>query len=123
MDIVVNEQVQAFWLANPDGWKSGVGHSIQVGKYHFCAVPETASKVNVSEVTTGIKLFECQVDPLTFLIIVPKEGYANYLNEVGEGIAEIISGSKDFDSEFERIKNVSFKMLGAMPPIENLEIG
>ncbi|MEK5070527.1 hypothetical protein [Sporosarcina sp. FSL K6-1508] len=122
MNIIVNEQAQAFWLAYPDRWVNAVGHEIKVGEYQFCATPK-GKKINVSEITTGTKLFEYQIDPLTWLVAATKEGYINYLHVVGERIAEIMSGSKNFDREFERMKKASFEMLGAMPPIENVDLG
>lgn len=119
MKITVNEQAQRFYLAT-NRWEPVVGHEIKVGKYKFCAIP-LKGHINVSEVTSGCKLFNI---PMNFMIMLEtgnKEGTMNFLIKVGESIKRIIDKQDDFDRMLEDMKTLALDRLGKMPPVENVD--
>jgi len=118
MEITVNEQAQRFYLAL-DKWVDVVGHEIKVGKYRFCANP-IGNHINVTEVTTGAKMFNIPVDLTIHLITETKEETIKFLYSVGESIKRIIDKLEDFDGMLMEMKKKAFDRLGKMPPIENV---
>ena len=120
MEITVSEQAKRFYLAH-DKWVPLVGHEITIGKYRFCAIP-LENRINVSEVTTGAKLFNVPVDLIIHLITETKEDTIKFLYKIGELIKKIIDKQDDFDGILNEMKKHAFDRLGEMPPIEEIEI-
>lgn len=119
MKIEVEEQTKRFYLAF-NQWRPQVGHGINVGDYSFFAVP-TPEGINVSEATSGLKMF---VVPLTIevaLVTATKEESLKFLYEVGKIIRKKINKQNNFHKilEEERIKAIS--RLGPMPEIEIID--
>ncbi|MFD2442916.1 hypothetical protein ACFSO7_02850 [Bacillus sp. CGMCC 1.16607] len=119
MEITVNEQAQRFYLAL-DKWADVVGHEIKVGKYRFCAIP-LGNRINVSEVTTGSKVFNIPVDISIHIITESKEGSIRFFYQIGESIKRLIEKQVDFDGMLENMRKITFDRLGEMPPIENFD--
>lgn len=121
MKITVNEQPQRFHLAFKK-WEPAVGHEIQVGEYRFCAIP-LGNRINVSEVTTGMRLLVLPVNNRIWFETSTKEKSIKFFEGLGHQIAkQIMIDKSHFDKEFARMKKVSFDKLGEMPPIENVDI-
>ncbi|CAM4111944.1 hypothetical protein [Mesobacillus thioparans] len=120
MDITVNEQAQQFYLAL-EKWAPVVGHEIKVGEYRFCAIP-IANRINISEVTTGARLFNVPVDLTIHLITETKEDTIKFLYAVGESIKRVIDKQVNFDEMLSKMKKTSIARLGDMPPIEDVDI-
>lgn len=121
MDITVNEQAQQFYLAL-EKWAPVIGHEIKVGEYRFCAIP-IANRINVSEVTTGARMFDVPVDLTIHLITETKEDTIKFLYTVGESIKKVIEKQPDFDEMLIEMKEAAFDLLGEMPPIQDSEGG
>lgn len=119
MKITVNEQTQRFYLAMNE-WKSAIGHEIIVGKYRFCAIPLSKS-INISEVTSGSKVFDIPMTLAISLNTESKESTLIFLNKVGESLSRIIGDQKKFDEELAKMKEKAFERLGQMPTIENVD--
>ncbi|MCM3413549.1 hypothetical protein [Metabacillus litoralis] len=119
MEITVNEQTQKFYLAL-DRWVDVVGHEITIGKYRFCAIP-IKDHINVSEVTTGAKVYNIPVDLTIALLTQTKEDTIQFLYKVGESVKRIIEKQDDFDAVLADMKKIAFERLGDMPPIENVD--
>ncbi|PKR82360.1 hypothetical protein CWO92_24910 [Heyndrickxia camelliae] len=119
MDITVNEQAQQFYLAL-EKWAPVMGHEIKIGEYRFCAIP-IGNRLNISEVTTGAKLFNIPVNLMIHLRTETKEDTIKFLYEVGESIKRIIDKQTDFDGMLSEMKKTVFERLGEMPPIENID--
>lgn len=126
MKTTVNEQLQKFWLAFPEGWIEAGGHEIKVGKYRFSAVPVTSKnkliEVNVSEVTSGMRVMTVPVDPLTMLFLGTKEGTIEYFYHIGEKIKKIIGKIDNMDERIESARKRNMEKLGEMPPIKNINL-
>lgn len=120
MEITVNEQTQRFYLAF-DEWKEVVGHEIKVGKYQFCAIPMNGI-VNVSEVTSGLKIIEIPMNLENMILTESKEGSIRFFNKVGESLKRIIENDNNFDIQLTKRKKTAFKRLGKMPKIENIDV-
>ncbi|MCI1592463.1 hypothetical protein [Heyndrickxia oleronia] len=123
MDIIVNELPQRFYLAlgEIDEWVPAVGHEIKIGQYRFCAIP-LGNRINISEVTTGTKLFNVPVDLTIHLITETKEGSIQFFYQLGESIKRVIAKQDDFDGMLADMKKTVFERLGEMPPIEVVDI-
>ncbi|MBN6206252.1 hypothetical protein JYK21_07295 [Ralstonia pickettii] len=123
MEIKVNEQAQQFYLAMPKRkeWVPIVGHEIKVGKYRFSASPVN-DVINVSEVTTGAKVMNIPLDPITLFMTAEKESAIDYFYSVGERIKKIIEKQTDFDSMLAEMKKKTFEQLGEMPEIIDVEM-
>lgn len=119
MEISVNGQTQKFYLAL-DKWVDVVGHEITIGKYRFCAIP-IKDHINVSEVTTGAKVYNIPVDLTIALLTETKEDTIQFLYKVGESVKRIIEKQDDFDAVLADMKKIAFERLGDMPPIENVD--
>ncbi len=115
MKISVNEQTQTFYLAC-DTWKSVVGHEIRIGKFRFCAIP-VPGYINVSEVTTGSKILDVPMTLEMMLDTETKEGAMLLFQKIGESIKSIINRQDNFELTLEKMKALSFELLGEMPPI------
>lgn len=120
MNIKVNEQAQQFYLALKQ-WEPVIGHEIKVGDYRFCAIP-IGNRINISEVTTGARLFDIPVDFTILIITVTKEDTIRFLYTVGESIKRILDKRPDFDHMLTEMKTTAFERLGVMPPIEDVDI-
>ncbi|MBT2215853.1 hypothetical protein KK120_08825 [Virgibacillus dakarensis] len=120
MNITVNEQPQRFYLAAKK-WVGVVGHEIKVGKYRFCAIPINGS-INVSEITSGAKVYNIPMDLTIMLLTETKEETIKFFYTVGESIKRIIEKQEDFDAMIANMKKTAFDKLGEMPPIEDVEV-
>lgn len=120
MKITVNEQTQRFYLATGK-WKSVVGHEIKVGKYRFCAIP-LKDNVNVSEVTSGTKVFTIPMNLEIMMATESKKGSMKFFHKIGESLNRVIEGANDFNAQLEEMKKIAFDRLGKMPPIENIDM-
>ncbi|MEH7355105.1 hypothetical protein V7150_16225 [Neobacillus drentensis] len=120
MEISVNEQPQQFYLAF-DKWRSAVGHQIKVGKYSFCAIP-LSECINVSEVTSGVKVIAIPMNVEILMLTESKEGSIKFFNKIGESLKRIIGSTDNFESQLEEMRKTAFERLGKMPPIENVDI-
>lgn len=119
MDITVNEQAQQFYLAL-EKWSPVMGHEIKIGEYRFCAIP-IGNRINISEVTTGARLFNIPVDLIIHLITETKEDTIKFLYEVGESIKRVLDKQADFDGMLSEMKKTAFERLGEMPPVEDVD--
>jgi len=119
MKIEVNEQTQKFYLALNE-WLPVTGHGITVGEYKFCAVPIN-DVVNVSETTSGCKVFNV---PMTLEIMdatTTKEDTIHFLSEIGILLKGIIEKQNNFDEHIKKMQKVAFERLGEMPPVVNVD--
>lgn len=121
MKITVNEQPQRFYLAL-DKWVDLVGHEIKVGKYRFCAIP-LKDKINVSEVTTGSKVYNIPVDFTISMLTETKEGTIQFFYQIGESVKRLIEKQNDFDLMLSDMKKRTYERLGAMPALEDVDMG
>ncbi|WJV32001.1 hypothetical protein QTG56_25650 (plasmid) [Rossellomorea sp. AcN35-11] len=119
MKISVNEQTQTFYLACLE-WVPTVGHEIRVGDYRFCALP-LESGINISEVTSGMRVLKLPMSEEVHTITETKEGSMIYFLKVGERIKRLIEGMKDFDKHLSEMVKTSVERLGEMPPIEDYD--
>lgn len=119
MKVTVNEQTQRFYLAL-DKWVDLVGHEIKVGKYRFCAIP-LKDKINVSEVTTGAKVYNIPVDFTISVLTETKEGTIQFCYQIGESLKRIIEKQNDFDSMLADMRKRAFERLGDMPQIVDVD--
>ncbi|MGY0692964.1 hypothetical protein ACW2QC_09275 [Virgibacillus sp. FSP13] len=120
MNIIVNEQPQQFYLAAKK-WVMVVGHEIKVGKYRFCAIP-LGKQVNVTEVTSGAKVYNIPVNFTIDLMTETKEGAIDFFYQVGKSIERIIEKQDDFDAMIADMKQTAFNLLGEMPEIKDAEV-
>lgn len=120
MKVTVNEQAQRFYLAF-DKWESVVGHEIKVGEFQFCAIP-LSGRINISEVTSGMKIFDIPLDFGTMVVTATKEGSLEFFEHVGNRIKKIIERTINFDEQLEKKKEISILRLGEMPAIENVDV-
>ncbi|MFF2531304.1 hypothetical protein ACFVS2_20590 [Brevibacillus sp. NPDC058079] len=119
MEITVNEQAQRFYLAF-DKWKPAIGHEITVGKYRFCAIP-LKENVNVSEVTSGTKIFNIPMNSEIVMLTESKESSIKFLYKIGESLKRIVERTDNLDAHLDEMKKSAFERLGKMPPIENFD--
>ena len=120
MNITVNEQPQCFYLAF-DKWQEAFGHEIRMGKYSFCAIP-MENVINVTEVTSGARLYEIPVDFDTRLLTQTKEEAIQYFYTIGETVKRIIESKNNLDEELAMLKQIAFDGLGKMPEIVDVNI-
>lgn len=120
LKITVNEKPQRFYLAL-DKWVDVIGHEIKVGKYRFCAIPLN-NRINVSEITTGTRLFNIPVDLTIHLITGTKEDSIQFFYKVGESIKRVINKQDDFEKMLAEMKKTVNDRLGKMPEIEDVDI-
>jgi len=119
MKIEVNEQTQKFYLAL-DEWLPVTGHGITVGEYKFCAIPMN-DIVNVSEATSGCKVFNIPMNPEIIVATSTKENTIHFLSEVGISLKGIIEKQSNFDEHVKKMRKVAFESLGEMPQIEDVD--
>ncbi|NMH69671.1 hypothetical protein HF072_12855 [Bacillus sp. RO3] len=119
MKISVNEQTQTFYLACLE-WVPTVGHEIRVGDYRFCALP-LESRINISEVTSGMRVLNLPMTEEVHTITETKEGSMLYFLKIGERIKKLIEGTNDFDKHLSEMVKTSVERLGEMPPIEDYD--
>lgn len=121
MEIKVNEQTQRFYLALEDKWLAAVGHGIMVGKHHFYAIPNDGV-INVSETSTGMKVFDITVNLAIMIMTDTKEGFMAYLYEIGERLKRVIERDVDFDKKLNISRKFVIDRLGEMPSIEDVDL-
>ncbi|MEK5038929.1 hypothetical protein [Sporosarcina sp. FSL K6-3457] len=124
MGITVNEQPQYFNLAfeteGKPNWQQKVGHEIRVGPYRFCAIPLKGC-INVSEVTTGLKIDEISLNPLFMAMTATQEDALVFFRYViGPGLKGKIESSKNFDELLVRMQEKTFERLGEMPRVSDV---
>lgn len=120
VEITVNKQAQRFYLAF-DKWRSAVGHEIKVGDYRFCAIPLSRT-INISEITSGAKVYSIPISFEILLETATKEGSLNFFKKVGASIKRIIESTENFDEQLVNMKKTAFERLGEMPSIEKIDI-
>lgn len=120
MKIKVNEQSQKFHLATTEGYVHGIGHGIQVGKYKFCAIP-IGKNINISEVTTGVKVINVPITIDIFIQTSTKEDTMKFLVKVGEMVKRIISKAENIDTLIEDAKKSIVESFGEIPQPEDVD--
>lgn len=120
MKIMINEQSQKFHLATTEGYVHGIGHGIQVGKYKFCAIP-IGKNINISEVTTGVKVINVPITIDIFIQTSTKEDAMKFLVKVGEMVKRIISKAENIDTLIEDAKKSIVESFGEIPQPEDVD--
>ncbi|HDR3899171.1 TPA: hypothetical protein QCO88_001676 [Bacillus cereus] len=120
MEIKVNEQTQKFHLATTEGYVHGIGHGIQVGKYKFCAIP-IGKNINISEVTTGVKVINVPITIDIFTQTSTKEDAMKFMVKVGEMVERIISKAENIDILIEDAKKSIVESFGEIPQPEDVD--
>lgn len=128
MEVTVNEQAKRFWMARTfldNGehmWKPVVGHEITVGEFSFFIAALPNNLLNVSEVTTGYKVFEI---PLTFVDLIvtdtKEQTMEFYRDYVGERLKRIIQKTPNLKQQVSAVRENQQEQLGEMPPIEDVD--
>ena len=121
MEITVNEELQLFHLAF-DEWKPAFGHGIKVGEHQFCAIPLSKS-INISEATSGMKVFDIELDEMVLALTETKEETVNYFEGVGQRLGRIIKSEVNkFEEQLSEARTEAIGRLGEMPLIEKVNI-
>lgn len=123
MKVKVNEQEKRFYLA-ADGWKQMVGNEINIGKHRFCATPcgdAFSSVIIFSEVTSGAKLTEVELDFFDVMILDDKPKYLQFIEKQAQKLAVILSKRNDLDDEILKMENLAISMFGPKPPTKNID--
>ncbi|CCW08661.1 MULTISPECIES: hypothetical protein [Bacillus] len=120
MEIKINEQSQKFHLATTEGYVHGIGHGIQVGKYKFCAIP-IEKNINISEVTTGVKVINVPITIDIFIQTSTKEDAKKFLVKGGEMVKRIISKAENIDTLIEDAKKSIVESFGEIPQPEDVD--
>lgn len=126
MEVTVIEQPKQFWMAfqTKDGhkWQSVVGHEIKVGEYSFFAAPLPNNILNVSEVTTGYKIFDTKLTFVDLLVTETKELTMEFYRDyVGERLKKIIQKTPDLKQQLATVQENQKELLGEMPKIEDFD--
>lgn len=127
MEITVKEQPKRFWFSMQTAeddyeWQSVVGHEIKVGEYSFFAAALPNNILNVSEVTTGCKVFETKLTVFDLMITeTMEETMVFYRDYVVEKLKEIIQKVPDFKQQLVAIQEKQKVLLGDMPVIEDVD--
>lgn len=116
MRITVDEDMKTFYLAC-DERTQAIGHGIQVGKYQFCAIP-TQKEINVSEVTTGMKIIGIPMNLNILLQTETKEETMIFFFKIGRFLEIEIGRHSNFDTLLKQERKRTAKKLGEMPEIE-----
>lgn len=119
MSIFVDEKSKRFYLAG-EKWIPVVGHEIKVDDYRFCAIP-LDSGINISEVTSGSKIYEIPMSVEVLVATNTKELAIAYLEDVGKRLKKMIENQSDFDVRVENNRDIAIQSLGEMPPIEYVD--
>lgn len=117
MGFEIERQEKVFWLAHEEGWIRGFGNSIWVGDYHFCAIV-VGNKLNVSEVTTGTKIYSYNMSAFALVLTGTKDEFISYLYLIGANLEKMVSQRKSFAKELERMQQRVFNSHGPTPPVE-----
>lgn len=128
MEVTVNEQPKRFWQDRMDNetrqrfWKSVVGHEIKVGEFSFFAAALPNNVLNVSEVTTGYKVFDKKLTFVDLLVTDTKEQTMEfYRYYIGEKLKRIIQKNPDLKQKLTAVKAKQKELLGEMPEIEDFD--
>jgi len=127
MKIKVNEQIQTFYLSSINTktgkykWNKAHGHGLEIGKYKFCAIP-TENELNISEVSTGSKLITYPITHEMLFSTGTKDDFVKYVYKIGEKVAEIIKGTKDFDKKILLKQRLVKTNLEEKPVSENIDL-
>lgn len=122
MKIEVIAQPKIFWLAGKKSWIQAVGHEIKVGQYRFC-VMGIDDVFNISEVTTGTKIFEVPINELTLMLTSTKEDtLAFFTDAIVPKLVRLVEKQGDkMKPQLKKYKKITNEMLGKMPPIEDFD--
>lgn len=122
MEVIVNDQLQKFWLATEDGWVDAVGHALHLDDIHLCVVAYD-NKINVSEVTTGMRVAEKELSFMDLLNLQEKEDVMAYYNKIGQQISQQFSGKLPaIKQRIDERSKVTQSRLGTPPPIEDVDM-
>ena len=119
MEITVSEEFQRFHLAF-DEWKPAFGHEIKVGAHRFCAIPLSES-INISESTSGMKVFDIELDARVLALTETKADSVKYFKSVGERLERIIKSEVNkFEEQLSEARTEAIARLGEMPLTEKV---
>ncbi|MFE8697961.1 hypothetical protein ACFYKT_16590 [Cytobacillus sp. FJAT-53684] len=128
MEVTVNEQAKRFWMARkfPDNgkheWKPVVGHEIKVGEFSFFVAALPNNILNVSEVTTGYKVFEVPLTIVDLIVTDTKEQTMEFYRDyVGERLKRIIQKEPTLKQQLASVQAKQKELLGEMPKIEDFD--
>lgn len=128
MEVTVIEQPKQFWQVRMDNetkqrfWKPVVGHEIKVGEFSFYAAALPGPILNVSEVTTGYKVFETQLTFIDLMVTETKELTMDFYRDyIGNVLKSIIEKTPDLKRQIEKVRESQRELLGEMPPIEDFD--
>ncbi|MCG3089155.1 hypothetical protein [Sporosarcina cyprini] len=122
MEVIVKDQLQKFWLATEEGWIDAIGHSIHIDDIHLCVVAYD-NKINVSEVTTGMRVAEKELSFTDLLNLQEKEDVMAYYNKIGRQISQLFSGKLPaIKQRIDERRKVTHTRLGTQPPIEDVDM-
>lgn len=127
MNIIVDEQPKRFWLSvktdfDKYEWKPVAGHGITVGDYNFLIACLPGDILNVSEATTGCKVFETKLTMFDFMFTSTKEDtMVFYRDYVGDQLKKIIEKVPNFQQRLFEKQKEREQLLGKMPEIEDVD--
>lgn len=127
MNITVIEQPKRFWFSTKTcldnyEWQPVVGHQIKVGEYSFFAAALPGNVLNVSEVTTGCKVFETKLTILDIMHLSTKEEMMIFYRDyVGEKLKEALERVPDFEQQLIDMQEKQKVLFGNMPEIEDVD--
>lgn len=128
MEVTVNEQPKRFWMARTVShedkyvWKPVVGHEIKVGEFSFFAAALPNNVLNVSEVSTGYKVFDTKLTIVDLIITETKEQTMEFYRDyVGEELKKILQKAPDFKQKLAAIQEKQNAIFGKMPEIEDFD--
>lgn len=127
MKVTINEQPKRFYQHfktdfDKYEWIAFVGHEIKVGEYTFFIAPLPRGILNVSEATTGSKVFEAKITDSIFMSTENKEETMEFYRKVvGEKLIEIIEKYPDIKERIKKMREENIKQAGEMPPIEDVD--
>ncbi|GGG32806.1 hypothetical protein GCM10007425_29320 [Lysinibacillus alkalisoli] len=122
MKVEVIAQPKMFWLAGEQNWMQAVGHEIRVGQYRFCVIG-IGEVFNISEVTTGTKVFEVPMNGLTLMLTSTKEDtLAFFEGVIAPKLVRLVEKQGDkLKPQLKKYKKITKETLGKMPPIEDFD--
>lgn len=128
MEITVIEKPKRFWLAKKSideekySWEPAIGHEIQVGVFRFFVAPIDNEFLNVSEVTTGLKVFEMKLTTLDLLFTETKEETMEfYRGVIGVKLKSIIDKMPNFKERLNQEREKQKAFFGDMPEIDDFD--
>lgn len=123
MEVTVHGQEKRFYLAAGE-WKPMIGNEITIGKHRFCATPysENLSSIIIfSEVTSGAKLTEVNLDFFDVMILDKKPKYLQFLEEQALKLTSLLINRKYLDDEVLTMERLAISKFGPKPPTEDID--